>query len=826
MANEIFTSRLNFYQSANADAGSIKDDFIVRLQEYDIIMDDIRSNTMEGSVQHYLLIGRRGSGKSTLLKRIQVEIEGDENLTAKYIPINPAEEQASIYKLYDLWASIIQELQHKGIEVDEPEFGNDEQAYTMEMFQAIHSAIISSGKKIILLLDNIDRILENISVDAGLLREVLLNYDDIKIIGGSTKMTEHFWEYNKPFYQFFRVLELNALTSEEIKQLMSHWSDKLNLPILKEFVENKPGQLEAVRILTDGLPRTLQFFVNILINRQQETGYEYMKLIMDQMTPLYQERLNSLSPAHRKIVLQMAFIWEAAGAKEIAAAAKMNNNTTSAQLKQLTDKGIVEKVETSTKNHLYRLLERFFNLWLIFTQGSPHEKRRAKYLTIFLENFYDEQELIALVKDHIQCLESRTLHPDKAVVLTKAFAQLKNISFRDRDLLITKTKSLQNITKDAMLQLPRTITELFTDIENCFKKERWGECLKLINSIEQEDGIKDSFLGAYYVQRDDLMNAEKYYKNALDKGFVLIMPSLAHVYDANNKIGLAEEYYIKSIQLDPYKGYFEIGEFYTKHDRNQLAIDNFKKAAELGNNDALLEIGMLYEKMEKPSEAEKYYKKAIDKGVAKAYHILAYMYNNIKKYGLAEEYYKKAIETGDIHAIYNLAYLYDELEKEAEAEYYYKKTIEQDPTYKGAILNLALLYYINGKNKDEALDLVKGVDIDDNMGKSYMLKVIILIWNGLPINLLQEVKLILSKYPLITSFIFDLLVHYQVRTVYDLFTDATYGKELTEKNLPLFYATQVLIENETNLLKMPPEISETVNEIVLSIKDRRKFFYE
>jgi DNA-binding transcriptional regulator GbsR (MarR family) len=298
------------------------------------------------------------------------------------------------------------------------------------------------------LLDNIDRIFENIGDDASLLREYLLNHDDIRIVGGSTRMTEHFWKYNQPFYQFFRVLELKALTAGEVRTLLLNWSEQFNIPQLKTFVETRSGQLEAIRLLTDGLPRTLQYFVNILLTNAQDTSYEYLRHVMDSVTPLYQERLNSLPSSQRKIVLQMAFIWEATGTGKLAEVTRMNNNVISAQLKQLSDKGIVEKVETGSKNHLYRLTERFFNLWLIFTQGNPGEKRRAKYLTIFLENFYDAEQIHVLAKEHLDAQDKGTLSASKAVPLTKALAQSNHIKSALREQLIAKTLQLKGIDDD------------------------------------------------------------------------------------------------------------------------------------------------------------------------------------------------------------------------------------------------------------------------------------------------------------------------------------------------------------------------------------------
>ncbi len=179
MINDTITPGFNFYQSANADYDNIKQDFLVRLNEFHVIMDDIKSNPMKGSVQHYLLIGRRGSGKSTLLKRIQIEIETDKKLSNKFIVISLAEEQANIYKLFDLLEEIEEELSQQNVQIEKSTWIDDETLYLRKLFSNIHSAIKKSNKKVILLLDNIDRVFENTQEDASVFREYLLNYDDI-----------------------------------------------------------------------------------------------------------------------------------------------------------------------------------------------------------------------------------------------------------------------------------------------------------------------------------------------------------------------------------------------------------------------------------------------------------------------------------------------------------------------------------------------------------------------------------------------------------------------------------------------------------------------
>ncbi|PWV49681.1 NACHT domain-containing protein [Chitinophaga sp. S165] len=659
MNNSIYQRPL-FYQSANADDEAIKANFLIRLAEYDIIIQDILRNPMKGSVQHYLLIGRRGSGKSTLLKRLQVEIASNPLLKGKYIPINLAEEQANIYKLYDLLEEIIRELAQHGISKKEPVFNDDIHVYSRQLFDHIHLLVTKSGKKIVLLLDNVDRIFENIGEDASLLREYLLNHDDIRIIGGSTRMTEHFWKYNQPFYQFFRVLELKALTAEEVRTLLLSWSEKQNIPQLRSFIETRPGQLEAIRLLTDGLPRTLQFFVNILLTNTQDTGYEYLRHVMDSVTPLYQERLNTLPSSQKKIVLQMAFIWEATGTGKLAEATKMNNNVISAQLKQLSEKGIVEKVETGTKNHLYRLAERFFNLWLIFTQGSPADKRRAKYLTIFLENFYNAEQIQLLAKEHLDALDKGAIPPSKAVLLTKAFVQSNCIKSTLREQLITKTLQLTDIDDDIKKHLPPTLEHIMDSILSLVENGKFMEALQLAAEIEYEGGIREFIQGYIYLIEGNSEEGEKVLLASIKNGF----PShhmLASLHLRHNNVTAAEKMFLEALSQDSNIQIPEQESAYSEDDKYTLLLKaHFVEEIER-NSELAKSIATIYAANSEFEEAEFFLRLGIKKGVKSAAHDLAlilYQQNINKQEALqlvAENYedYKDDIDFQTVSIIVN-----------------------------------------------------------------------------------------------------------------------------------------------------------------------------
>jgi AAA ATPase domain len=383
---------LTQYQSANLSDEQIIDNFVVRTKEFERVMADIRTTEKGSSFQHYVFVGRRGSGKSTLLRRIQAEVCTDPELKEEFIVANLSEEQAGIYKLYDLWDYVMRDLRAKGfdlLEIDWQQYQDDLKEYTKILYRTIHEFLKKEDKRLILLVDNIDRIFKNIGKDANLLREQLMNFNDVRIIGGSTVMAEDFWRYDMPFYQFFSIKRLEPLSMEEIKMLLEHWAVARGNPEIAQFVEQHPGKIQAVRMLTDGTPRTMQLFVDMLINRDDQQGFDYLRSIIDNATPIYQERLGQLSQQQQKIVTELSFFWEAASVEQLVPVCKMSGKNISAQMAQLVKAAVVEKILGSSKKNLYRVEDRSFNLWLLLTQSIASNEESVQDILKIIEDYYN-----------------------------------------------------------------------------------------------------------------------------------------------------------------------------------------------------------------------------------------------------------------------------------------------------------------------------------------------------------------------------------------------------------------------------------------------------
>lgn len=694
MENSSCPRIMQSYQSANLTDDEIITSFIVRKKEFERIIAEIKRDDMSGSIQHFILVGRRGSGKSTLLRRIQAEVNRTPELSERLIVVNLSEEQAGIYRLHDLWDLIIRTLNTRNIPVNVPEwtvYSNDLTEYSKALYTSIQKTLKSQKKKLLLLLDNIDRVFENIGEDAHLLRELLTNHKDLRIIGGSIRMSEHYWKYDKPFYEFFRIIRLESLTRDEVGELLSYWSSCMDLSDVTKFLKNNPGKIETIRVLTDGMPRTLLNFLEILIDRKDQKGYEYLRLILDRATPVYQERLNYLPPAQRKVIIELANFWDAVKVNQLIEVCKMPGKVISAQLSQLEKSEIIEKIPGLKREHLYRLTERFFNLWLLMTQGGPKEKRQVKYLTVFLENWYDETEFQSLFYQHLDGIEQNCLHPDYAALMTSALSHSSFITIEQRDLVIEKTRIFKDALKDYSDFIPASSDEIINEV---IRKISIGDskgARTTLSTLEQDHYKKNSLLGLSYLQEGKYILAESHLLQALKNGDDSVILALSNLYFKSNNFEKAEEFTIMAVRTGIKSAMFNLALIYQLTNRLKEAEEYYLLAIEKGEVDALFNLALLYLDLNRLEETEKYLLLAYDNGIIEALNSLGYLYRKTGRPLEAEKYLLLAIEKGDEKALYNLAKLYSEINQIDKAERYYLLAIEKGNV--NALNNIAGLYW-------------------------------------------------------------------------------------------------------------------------------------
>ncbi len=779
------------YQNANQSYQQVIDNFVIRKKEFERVIKDLIRTRKEDSFQHYVFVGRRGSGKSTLLRRIEAEIDNNDVLKKEYIAVNLSEEQTGIYRLFDLWVYVIRDLNaknHKIPELDFRTYKNDLNAYSKLLHLQIIKALRNNNKRLVLLIDNIDRVLRKADEETALLRELLMNYKEIRIIGGSTIMSEHFWQYDMPFYQFFAIKKLDALSLEDIKTLLTHWAGILEIKEIEKIIYDHPGKIQAIRMLTDGSPRTMLLFVDMLLNRTKQNGYQYLQNIVDKATPIYQERLGTLSAAQAKVLSELAYLWEAASVEQLIQKCSMEGKTISALLSQLVGLKFVEKLNTDTKNHLYRIEERFFNLWFNMTQGGPQQRHEAKALTEFLETWYDKAGLQNIALELSKTLQNKDIKPDYAESITHALLRSKSLEPSLKQGLYL------DLTKYSFHVPDNLVQEVFEDFDQAvakaFEDNDFEKAIEILNISDIQADKKAFGLGLAHQEMKNFELAEKYYLDAINKGHISASFNLALLYDEQGITKLAEKYYLE-------------------------AIDK-------GITSSINNLALLYGNQGKTELAEMYYLKAIDQGDIGVSFNLAILYNNQGKTELAEKYYLVAIEKGRIDALNNLANLYANQGKAELAERYYLEAINNGNIY--SYNNLLIMYY-KSKNKKNIAELLKK-DMKEKLLESFGPEdyLVYLIYLG-DLEIFNAVFEDYTSNPISSlassSFLTELLVHQQNLLVYEYFQKK---EEAIENYKPLWYATLKIIGHK-NSQKMPPELNEVVQDILIYIKAQQEKFY-
>src|SRR5690606_23231128 len=82
---------------------------------------------------------------------------------------------------------------------------------------------------------------------------------------------------------------------------------------------------------------------------------------------------------------------------------------------------VIEKKSTSTKNNLYQLKERFFNIWYLMRNGDRRDRRRVEWLTKFLELWYEDEDGFQLfLQNHLRLLSTGKYHAGSALLMAEA----------------------------------------------------------------------------------------------------------------------------------------------------------------------------------------------------------------------------------------------------------------------------------------------------------------------------------------------------------------------------------------------------------------------
>jgi len=495
--------------------------FVVRNDEFEEIFEDLKSVDYSVPNQHYIIIGQRGQGKTTLLRKIMLELQKDKKLSKFLLPVKFAEEQYQIRSLCRLWEEIADYLQtiyedefEDILDKMEEHFEDDD--YNARCFFYLEKVLKSKKKKLLLLMDNIDELLGKLKEkEQRQFREILLTSSSFIIVGGSTKMLEQHYKYKEPFYEFFKILKLQGLNKEESLEFLRAIGKGEQKKQIERVIKNTPQRIETLRRLTAGVPRTLVMLFDIFLDEDGNAFDDLLK-ILDEATPLYKHRMDDLPPVLQDIVHVIAINWDGIFTKEIAKKTRLESKVVSAQLKQLEKYDIVES-ESVGKNKIYKIQERFFNIWYLMRFGRKKDRQRVEWLVQFLVTWSTPEELEKRSKKLIELVNNKEVSESYAFHMCEALSHTGINPDIEFNMNNSVKEYLKSINSKYLHDLSKSDIELLNEILVLQHDDDLDKAINMFSVVKYKsknimrfvDTAKEQKLDAEDILNKVLLNMDK-----------------------------------------------------------------------------------------------------------------------------------------------------------------------------------------------------------------------------------------------------------------------------------------------------------------------------
>ena len=380
----------------------VREQFVVRQHELDIVLEVLRGNIDVSSCQHVLVVAPRGRGKTMLLARVAAELRANPELSGGLLPVRFMEESQEIFTLADFW---LETLFHLARESDarNPAFARElrethaaltgrwrEQTLEEQARAAVLEATNRLGNKLVLMVENLQALCENVDDDFGWkLRGVLQSEPQIMLIATATSRFEGLDDAQQPFFELFRTVGLEPLSTEECRDL---WQ-----VISGDTVSKR--EMRPLEILTGGSPRLLVIVAGFGQHLSLLQLMEELVTLIDEHTEYFRSNMEVLAKTERRVYIAVIDLWQPSTTGEIATRARMDVRAVSALLGRLTDRGAVIR-KGSGKKRQYVAAERLYSIY--YKLRREHDEAAVvQNLIHFMVAFYSKSELAEMSGEFI-----------------------------------------------------------------------------------------------------------------------------------------------------------------------------------------------------------------------------------------------------------------------------------------------------------------------------------------------------------------------------------------------------------------------------------------
>ena len=371
--------------------------FCVRTHEFESVVEVLR-DCVGGANTHQIVIGPRGSGKTSLLLRVAAETRRDEQLSSQFFPVVYAEESYEVSTTGEFWLECLSRL---GDQAPHRENGpdlrrsfedlrqiRDDRTLAERCLGVLQDFADREGKRLVLIVENLNMLLRDIGdEDSGWqLRHTLQTEPRILLLASATSRFDEIDNPDKALYDLFRVLSLPPLDLNDCSTL---WETVAGEARARETIQ-------ALRILTGGSPRLLTIVARFGATLSFRELMADLLTLVDDHTEYFKSHLDALPAQERKVYLALIQLWKPVTAREIADRARLATSQCSAQLKRLTERGVVEVAGGTERRKLYYVAERLYNIYYLMRRARGRDSL-IEALIRFMEALYSPSELKELV---------------------------------------------------------------------------------------------------------------------------------------------------------------------------------------------------------------------------------------------------------------------------------------------------------------------------------------------------------------------------------------------------------------------------------------------
>ena len=454
--------------------------FLVRNSEFETILDVLRGNVELNSCQHMLIVAPRGQGKTMLLARTAAELRMNNELSQSLLPVRFMEESHEIFNVFDFWLETLFQLE-KAIENDSPAMALElketyknlssrwsEQGIDQLALAKIMEIANWLGKKLVLMIENLQSICSNVDHDFGWkLRAVLQTEPQIILLSSATNHFQRLDDPSEPFFELFREIQLKPLNTEACCRLWGQLSDH---PVNQAAVR-------PLEILTGGNPRLMVMVAEFVGHQSLRKIMEEMVMLVDEHSEYFRNHLDRLSKSERRVYVALLDLWRPSSTSEIAARARMDIRVVSTLLRRLIDQSAVMLDSSGTKHRrLYVAAEPLYSIYYKFRR-EHNEAAVVANLIRFMIAFYGETDSRGVSQQLlVEAQDSPTVLKGINLVLGDLPKDVSHDSSFPRD-------ALQQISERAMAHHEQKAENRFLEqIDSASKAEDWQQVLEISNA--------------------------------------------------------------------------------------------------------------------------------------------------------------------------------------------------------------------------------------------------------------------------------------------------------------------------------------------------------